>query len=70
VPDPEAAADFYMKQLGFAVTNRKAILELKGPHINLYIEKGPALAPVLEVTVDDVVEEGRAHQSRLHRDQG
>jgi predicted enzyme related to lactoylglutathione lyase len=54
--DPEAAADFYVKQLGFAITSRESILELKGPHINLYIEKGPALGPVLEVPVKDVAE--------------
>ena len=56
VPDPQAAADFYVQQLGFTVTAREPMLELKGPHINLYIEAGPKLGPVLEVTVQDVME--------------
>jgi hypothetical protein len=51
--DP-AAARFYVEQLGFTFTAEKPMLELKGPHINLYIEKGPALGPILEVTVKDV----------------
>lgn len=55
-PDPKAAARFYVEQLGFTVTAEKPMLELKGPHINLYIEQGPALGPVLEVTVKDVPE--------------
>ncbi len=37
VPDPEAAAKFYVSQLGFTVTAEKPMLELKGPNINLYI---------------------------------
>lgn len=53
-PDPGAAADFYVKQLGFVVTAREPMLELKGPNINLYIEPGPKLGPVLEVSVGDV----------------
>jgi predicted enzyme related to lactoylglutathione lyase len=54
VPDPEAAARFYVEQLGFTVTAEKPMLELRGPNINLYIEEGPALGPILEVTVEDV----------------
>jgi catechol 2,3-dioxygenase-like lactoylglutathione lyase family enzyme len=54
-PDPDAAAAFYVRELGFAITDRTATLvSVGGPHINLYIEKGEALGPVLEVTVDDV----------------
>jgi hypothetical protein len=30
------------------------MVSLRGDHINLFIERGPALGPVLEVTVDDV----------------
>jgi hypothetical protein len=30
------------------------MMSLHGPHINLFIEHGPALGPVLEVTVPDV----------------
>lgn len=55
-PDPAAAAQFYVKQLGFEITGTEPMLELKGPHITLYIERGPALGPVLEVTVKDVAE--------------
>jgi len=55
-PDPMAAAQFYVKQLGFTITAEQPMLELKGPHITLYIEEGPALGPVLEVTVKDVAE--------------
>ena len=32
------------------------MISLHGPHINLFIERGPALGPVLEVTVADVAE--------------
>ena len=53
-PDPQAAADFYVRQLGFTVTASEPMLELKGPHINLYIEEGPKLGPILEVMVPDV----------------
>ena len=30
------------------------MVSLHGPRINLFIERGPALGPVLEVTVDSV----------------
>lgn len=30
------------------------LVSLHGQHINLFIEQGPALGPVLEVTVDSV----------------
>jgi hypothetical protein len=36
------------------------MVSLHGPHMNLFIEKGPALGPVLEVTVDNVA------QAKLH----
>lgn len=53
--DPQKAASFYTKQLGFKVTGESAnMISLHGDHINLFIEKGPPLGPVLEVTVDDV----------------
>jgi hypothetical protein len=32
------------------------MISLCGQHINLFIEPGPALGPVLEVTVDNVTE--------------
>jgi len=55
--DPKEAALFYVNQLGFAVTDEGPnMISLHGPHINLFIEQGPALGPVLEVTVDSVEE--------------
>lgn len=56
VPDPEEAAAFYVKCLGFTVTSEKPMMELRGPYISLYIEEGPPLGPVLEVTVANVDE--------------
>ena len=53
-PDPKAAAAFYIEQLGFEVTGEDPMISLHGKHINLFIEQGPALGPVLEVTVDSV----------------
>jgi catechol 2,3-dioxygenase-like lactoylglutathione lyase family enzyme len=55
-PDPEAAAAFYVKHLGFAITSREPNHGLAGKQINLYIEKGPPLGPVFEVTVPNVDE--------------
>jgi hypothetical protein len=53
--DPKAAASFYVKQLGFTVTGETPqMISLHGDHINFFIEKGPALGPVLEVTVPSV----------------
>jgi predicted enzyme related to lactoylglutathione lyase len=58
--DPTNAASFYVEQLGFAVTEETpAMISLHGSHINLFIERGPALGPVLEVTVDNVEEAKR-----------
>jgi catechol 2,3-dioxygenase-like lactoylglutathione lyase family enzyme len=55
--DPRAAAEFYVNQLGFGITSETPnLIELRGKHINLYIEPGPPLGPVLEVTVDNVRE--------------
>jgi len=62
-PDPKQAAAFYVEQLGFKITGEKPMLGLQGPHINLYIEQGPALGPVLEVTVANV-EEAKARLVR------
>jgi predicted enzyme related to lactoylglutathione lyase len=54
-PDPTSAAAFYVEQLGFEVTGEDPqMISLHGAHINLFIERGPALGPVLEVTVDSV----------------
>jgi len=55
-PDPKQAARFYVEQLGFEITGETPMIGLEGPRINLYIEQGPALGPVLEVTVANVAE--------------
>jgi hypothetical protein len=53
--DTRKAALFYVKQLGFEITDDNPnMIGLHGKHINLFIEPGPALGPVLEVTVDSV----------------
>ena len=53
--DPKKSALFYVKQLGFEITDEKPnLISLHGVHINLFIERGPALGPVLEVMVDSV----------------
>ena len=55
--DPKNAASFYVKQLGFEITDETPqLVSLHGNHINFFIERGPALGPVLEVTVDNVEE--------------
>jgi hypothetical protein len=54
-PNPKKAAAFYVDRLGFEISDETAeTISLHGPHINLFIELGPALGPVLEVTVDSV----------------
>jgi predicted enzyme related to lactoylglutathione lyase len=56
-PDPKKAASFYVQQLGFEITAEEPVMiSLHGERINLFIERGPALGPVLEVTVADVEE--------------
>jgi hypothetical protein len=56
-PDPEKAALFYVEHLGFEITdNNPKMMGLHGKHINLFIEPGPALGPVLEVTVSNVAD--------------
>lgn len=53
--DPKTAARFYVEHLGFEITdNNPKMIGLHGRHINLFIEPGPPLGPVLEVTVDNV----------------
>ena len=59
--DPQRAALFYVDQLGFEITgDTPQMVSLEGRHINLYIERGPTLGPVLEITVSDV-EEAKLH---------
>jgi predicted enzyme related to lactoylglutathione lyase len=58
--DPKRAAAFYVKQLGFKITGTMPdMISLHGDHINLFIERGPKLGPVLEVTVKNVAEAKR-----------
>jgi catechol 2,3-dioxygenase-like lactoylglutathione lyase family enzyme len=53
--DPKSAAKFYVDNLGFEITEEiPNMVSLYGEHLNLFIERGPALGPVLEVTVDSV----------------
>jgi hypothetical protein len=55
--DPKFAADFYVKHLGFEITGEAPnMMSLHGPRINLFIERGPALGPVLEVSVGNIEE--------------
>lgn len=58
VEDPMKAAEFYVKELGFEITDKNPkMIGLHGKNINLFIEPGPALGgPVLEVTVNNVKE--------------
>jgi predicted enzyme related to lactoylglutathione lyase len=54
-PDPKKAAEFYVEHLDFEITGEEPeMVSLHGRRINLFIERGPALGPVLEVTVDSV----------------
>ena len=55
--DPRQAARFYVEHLGFEITDdNPKMIGLHGKYINLFIEPGPSLGPVLEVTVDSVSE--------------
>jgi len=56
--DPMKAAEFYVEELGFAITEKTPnMISLHGKHINLFIEKGPSLGGgVLEVMVKNVKE--------------
>jgi hypothetical protein len=55
--DPKIAAKFYVEHLGCEITEETPrMISLCGKQINLFIERGPALGPVLEVTVASVEE--------------
>jgi hypothetical protein len=55
--EPREVAKFYVDQLGFTITEETPeLIALKGPNINLHIERGPKLGPVLEVTVENIDE--------------
>jgi len=54
-PDPKISALFYVEEFGFEITGESSnLISIHGPEINLFIEQGPSLGPVLEVTVDNV----------------
>ena len=58
--DPKKAASFYVEQLGFEITDEVPhMVSLHGEHINLFIERGPTLGPVFEVTVVNLEEAKR-----------
>jgi len=53
--NPAKAANFYVKELRFEITDQSPnLISLHGTNINLFIERGPALGPVLEVTVKNL----------------
>jgi predicted enzyme related to lactoylglutathione lyase len=53
--DPLKAANFYVKELGFTITDKNPkMIGIHGENINLFIEPGPSLGPVLEVIVKSV----------------
>jgi hypothetical protein len=55
--EPMKAAEFYVKELGFEITDQNPnMVSLHGKNINFFIERGPALGPVFEVTVKSVKE--------------
>jgi catechol 2,3-dioxygenase-like lactoylglutathione lyase family enzyme len=59
-PDPKTASAFYVQELGFRITaETPRLISVHGSHINLFIEQGPALGPVLELTVPNVEEAKR-----------
>ena len=42
--DPMKAADFYVQELGFEITDKKPnMVSLHGKNINFFIERGPLL---------------------------
>jgi hypothetical protein len=54
-PDTKQAAQFYVERLGFEISDpNPKMVGLHGKHINLFIELGPPLGPVFEVSVDDI----------------
>ena len=58
--DPKKVATFYIEQLGFEITDEVPhMVSLHGEHLNLFIERGPPLGPVFEVTVPNVEEAKR-----------
>ena len=56
-PNPKEAAAFYVEQLGFEITDETDdMISIHGNNMNMFIERGPILGPVFEVTVKNVDE--------------
>jgi predicted enzyme related to lactoylglutathione lyase len=54
-PDIEAAAKFYEQQLGLTIFMREPnMIGLEAGELRLYLERAPALGPVLEFFVPDL----------------
>ena len=63
--DPLKTAEFYVNALGFEITDKNPkMVGLHGKHVNLFIEPGPPLGPVLEVTVKNVKEARESLQKK------
>ena len=59
-PDTKKAVDFYVRRLGFEITDDNPNMTTwHGQHINLFIEPGPTLGPGLEVTVGHLTDAKR-----------
>ncbi|MGA2459484.1 MAG: VOC family protein [Terriglobales bacterium] len=68
--DPRKAAKFYVDALGFEITDKNPkMIGLHGKNINLFIEPGPPLGPVFEVTVKNVNEAKAALKKKGCRSQ-
>jgi len=58
--DIKSAAAFYVEQLGFEITDETTnMISIHGKNINMFIERGTALGPVFEVTVESLEEATR-----------
>ena len=52
---PAHRAGLLVRELGFEITDETPrLVSLHGDNINLFIERGPMLGPVLEISVRDV----------------
>ena len=56
-PDLERAVRHFEREMGLTVVNRTDdVADLSGSEIQLHIERGPELGPILEVLVPDIEE--------------
>ena len=57
VEDVKNAAEFYVQNLGFEITKESpSFISLHGHNINLFLDQGDKLGPVLEIKVNDLEE--------------